>query len=272
VRAVIEETLQRPVIAPMLGELERELGPVETARLTRECVETLVARGWLDDESWLRADARPVVMDTFTLGDAEPLRGVRTLRALWALGRAPKSVLACEALAREFEARSRAMSGDGRERDEGPAELCWLVVERARTGRTFPIVTPEGAAVELTGLRERWRAVLAPSPATTAALDREALPPGAYCPEAETTTPPPLLSLAHQQHEDSLRWDALCAAGARFDRDTAAVERLLAPARWGAEASRVTSPTECARAIVREGFALWTALPRTMVLIATVIE
>ncbi len=267
VRAVLEEILQRPVIAPLLAELERELGPRKTQQWTSECLEALVARGALDDR-WLRADARRVAVDAQRIRDEAPC-GFRSLRALWALAKAPRAVLDAERLAREFEARYRAFVSDDRLGD-GPAALSWLVVEHPRVG-AIPVQDPSGAPMTFAPMHEWW--------AVTMQLESEALLSLVEWPEttrtldayrADASAQSPLLALAWQHTEEQRAWRALCERGVELRRDESA-EQDGVHRRWlGRPARSVPALCEPTAAIARAGFALWSAMPWRMVLIATV--
>ncbi len=267
VRAVIEELLQRPVIAPFLRSIEEELGPRATRQLTSECLEALVARGVLD-ESWLRPDARRVAVDEQGVRDDAPL-GFRSLRALWALASAPRAALEAERLAREFEQRFLSFVSADRLGD-GPAELSWLVVDSPRVA-SMPVTRPGGGPLTFDPMHEWWSVVVQlPTEALLALVE---WPPAERPLEAyrsDASSQHPLLKLCWQHAEEARVWRELAEREARIalgDR----VEDEGVSARWaGKLLSEVPALCEPTAAITRAGFALWSALPWRMVLMASV--
>jgi hypothetical protein len=267
VRAVLEETLQRPIIAPFLADLERELGPRKTQQLASECLEALVARGVLD-EPWLRRDARRVAVDAQPIRDDAPY-GLRSLRALWALAKAPRAVLDAERLAREFEARYRAFVSDDRLGD-GPAALSWLVVEHPRVS-PMPVHDPSGAPMTVAPMHEWWAVTMQLASEEQRALvawPESTRTLAAY--RADASAQSPLLALAWQHTEELRAWRALCERGVEVRRDES-VEQDGVHRRWlGQPARSIPAMCEPTAAIARAGFALWSAMPWRMVLVATV--
>ncbi|MFO0562554.1 MAG: hypothetical protein U0269_31345 [Polyangiales bacterium] len=267
VRAVIEERLQQPVISSFLPELEREIGPRVTEQFTRECLEALVARGALD-ESWLLPETRRVAVDALRIRDDAP-SGFRSLRALWALAKAPRAVVEAERLAREFERAYRDTVSRDRLEPE-LAELSWVVVEHPYVA-AIPVRHQAGGPMSHGPMHEWWselvdlrteanRALLQWPPA-----DRPSL---AYHPNASDQTP--LIDLPYQHIEERRAWRALCDAGLRFRAGSSMDESGLHPRWHGRPVREAPSMVEATAAIARAGFALWTAMPWRMMLIATV--
>lgn len=267
VRAVIEERLQRPVIAPLLRGIEDELGPKQSEQLARECAEALVARGVLD-EPWARSDTRRVAVDELRIRDDAPW-AFRSLRALWALAKAPRAVLEAERLAREYERAYReTVSGDRLEREL--AALCWVVVEHPYVAQ-LPVRHQAGGPMFYGPMHEWWRETVDLVTDEHRALlewPSPARPLLAY--HANASAQSPLLELPWQHIEERVVWRAMADAGLSF-RAGAMMEESGVHARWHGRALReAPSMAEASASIARAGFALWTAMPWRMVLIATV--
>lgn len=266
VRAVIEERLQQPVIASMLPALEAELGPTLTRSFALECAEALVARGVLD-ESWLLPETRSIAMDRF-----DPLEerawGIRSLRALWALAKAPRAVIEAERLAREFEQRVRAIRVDRSE--AGLAALSWVVVEHPRE-RRFPIQYPGEGEPQFEPWHRWFRELLElPTEALRALVEwpPPLRPIDGYRADASAQTP--LLELCRQRCEERRAWRALCESDARVRPHEKLEANGFLPSLAGAPLRSLPALFDPSADVSRAGFALWSELPWRMVLIATV--
>jgi hypothetical protein len=251
VRAVIEERLQRPVVAPMLSELEAELGEQATRSLARECLEALVARGSLP-ESWL-GGARTYSKGLYTWpSEGEP--EVPSLRVLWALARAPAAVEHAERLVREHLARERAFMGDAgehREGRDGPVVPRWIVVERALWPDATPVVLGPGVRIDdLVQTAETfawWKRAFGDG-----VFDALAWPMEAYREDAQSMRQSPLATAAYLACEAERRWSVLRAEGARF-----APFALMRETLMGEPIASTPSLAEPAAGIVGTGHVLW---------------
>ncbi|MBL8685238.1 MAG: hypothetical protein JNK05_39030 [Myxococcales bacterium] len=265
VRAVIEERLQEPMIAPWLGELEQTLGPELSDRFTRECTEALVARGTLDDR-WLRPETRCVGYGSTSLRDGVPW-GTRGLRALWALAKAPRAVVEAERLAREYEARFRAFAA-AEWLDSEPAELRWLVVDHPRVKENPVHRIADVFAWPMPYSEVLSTSVAAPADAIVALReDESARPFEALRPEYSKTNELPLIRMACEQWRAHRSWSLLLERGARTVG--ALPEAGVMHPRWEDRAlTDVPWVTEPLDAILRLGFLLIDTLPGHMVLVA----
>lgn len=265
VRAVIEERLQEPMIAPWLRELEQTLGPELSERFARECLEALVARGVLDD-SWLRPDTRGVGYGSTSLRDGVPW-GPRGLRELWALAKAPRAVVEAERLAREYEARYRALVAPEL-LDSEPAELRWLVVDNPRI-KESPVRRSADIDAWPTPYTEVLSFAIATSAEDLAALseDARAAPSEALRADYSRTSVLPLVHMACEQWRAHRNWSLLVARKASIVG--ALSESGFVHERWeGRALADVPDVTEPIDAILRLGFLLIDTLPGHMVLVA----
>jgi hypothetical protein len=265
VRAVIEERLQEPMIARWLAELEKTLGDELSERFTRECEEALVARGVLD-ESWLRPEARRVGYGSTHLRDDAPW-GTRGLRELWALAKAPRAVVEAERLAREYEARFRALAPSER-LDSEPAALRWLVVDHPRFTEN-PVQVTRAISVWPEPYNRRLSEEVDIAVDDIVAMSNDALsrPFNALRADYSATNELPLLRMACEQWRAHRNWSMLVERGARV-RPSLEGSRF-AHERWaGSALGELPWVTEPLAAILRLGFLLIDAMPGHMVLVA----
>jgi hypothetical protein len=265
VRAVIEERLQEPMIAPWLGALERTLGDETTEHFTRECLEALVARGVLD-ESWLRPETRGVGYGATSLGDGVPW-GPRGLRELWALAKAPRAVVEAERLAREYEERFRAFAASEL-LDSEPAELRWLVVDHPRITEN-PVRRMGTVLAWPTSYDSVLASLVSASAEDLVALDEDSSerPPVALRAEYSAPNSVPLIRMACAQWRAHRNWSLLVRRG--VETLGALPEPCMMHPRWkGRSLADVPWVTEPIVAILRLGFLLIDALPGHLVLVA----